>query len=151
MVFRSVEAERDLMRKGEYEVYVKDCGFSETKAGTECIRFEFVVRSDVEQPYQNKHKFKQFYRDRDTGQWPMEKIGMYANALGIPHDQDFELEDLIGLNCVMVIGHYQDEKSGETRDYIYFLKPSRSGSYITAMPQPSGFSEISGDEGDLPF
>lgn len=151
MGFISMEADSDLMRKGEYEVYVKDCGFSETKAGTECIKFEFVVRSDVEQPYQNKHKFKQFYRDRDSGRWPVEKIGKYANALGIPIGQDFELDDLIGLNCIMVIGHYQDERSGETKDCIYFLKQSKVASYLNAVSQPSGFTEIGYDDGEPPF
>lgn len=149
MIFKSVESGSDLMHKGAYEVYVKSCEFSETKGGTECIKFEFVVRSDVEQPYKNRHKFKQFYRDQESGQWPVEKIGKYAHALGIPKGQDFELEDLVGLNCLMVIDHYQDEKTGETRDYIYYLKHSEVTDYV--QPQPSGFTEAEEDDGDLPF
>lgn len=149
MAFRSVEVDNDLMKKGEYEVYVKDCCFSETKNGTECIKFEFVVRPDVEQPYQNKHKFKQFYRDSTTGGWPEEKIGKYANALGIPKGEDFELEDLIGRSCVMVINHYQDEKTGETKNCIFFLKAGKAGSFVS--DQQPGFSEMEDDDGDLPF
>lgn len=150
MGFKSVESDSDLMRKGEYEVYVKDCCFSETKNGTECIKFEFVVRSDVEQPYQNKHKFKQFYKDYITGEWPAEKIGKYANALGVPKGEDFELEDLIGRNCIMVINHYQDDKTGETKDCIFFLKSSKADSFVTDAP--SRFEEMQeDDDGDLPF
>lgn len=152
MAFSSVAADNDLMQEGEYEVYVKNCGYSETKGGTECIKFEFVVRPDVEQPYQNKHKFKQFYRDRDTNQWPADKIGRYANALGIPSKQDFELEDLIGLNAIMVIKQYQDKETGDTKDCIFFLKPSKAQSLISAPPSSSGFVDLYGEEdGELPF
>lgn len=148
MVFRSVEADSDLMREGEYEVYVKNCCFSETNGGTECVKFEFVVRSDMDQPYQNKHKFKQFYRDRDSGQWPMEKIGKYANALGIPKGQDFELDELIGLSCRMVIKHYTDKETGETRDCVFYLKSSAAQSFVQPVNE---FQDIDDTGGDLPF
>ncbi|MFR8331179.1 MAG: DUF669 domain-containing protein [Oscillospiraceae bacterium] len=94
---KSYANDQDLMRAGEYEVSLpRIVTRRRLKNGTECIKFEFVVRGDIEQAYQNKHKFKQFYRDRETGEWPMEKIGKYANALGIPKDDEFELDDLVG-------------------------------------------------------
>lgn len=149
MLFKSVRNDSGPMPKGEYEVYVKDCGFAETKGGTECIKFEFVVRSDVVQECQNRHMFKQFYRDRDTNRWPMDKIGKYANTLGIQEEQDFELAELIGRNCIMVVSHYQDEKTGDLRDFIYYLKPSKADSYVT--PPPGNFEDIDDDDGELPF
>lgn len=153
MAFKSVENDGDLMREGEYEVYVKHCEETETKGGTPCIAFDFVVRSDVEQAYKNKHKFKNFYRDRETGQWPSEKIGKYANALGIPKGDDFELDDLVGRSCVMVIGHYEDKKTLETKDCIYYLKASKAEPYIAGLSASGygGFAELEDDDGELPF
>lgn len=148
-MFKSVENDSGLMPQGEYEVYVKDCCFSETKNGTECIKFEFVVRSDIEQICKGRHMFKQFYRDRDTGLWPGDKIGKYANALGIPKDQDFELDDLVTRNCVMVVKHYQDNQTGEMKDCIFYLKSSKAGSYVSSGP--GNFEEIDDTDGDLPF
>lgn len=154
MRFRSFDSNQDLMPEGEYEVYVKSCEETETRGGTPCIAFDFVVRSDIQQPYQNKHKFKNFYQDRDTGAWPKKKIGRWANALGIPKDQDFDLDDLVGRSAVMVIGHYQDEKTFETKDCIYYLKTSKQEPYISEPPK---FSELPDspeedeDGGELPF
>lgn len=148
MAFRSYENDSDIMKKGEYEVYLKDCCETETRNGTECIKFEFVVRSDIEQQYQNKHKFKQFYRDMETGEWPMEKIGKYANALGIPKGDEFELDDLIGRSCVMVINHYTTE-DGETKDCIFFLKKSEKEPYISEGTQFTEMEDENNEE--LPF
>lgn len=153
MGFKSIEAESDLMPKGEYEVFVKDCCFSTTKNGTECVKFEFVIRADIDQPYQKKHKFKQFYRDPETGRWPAEKIGKYAYALGVPKGEDFELSDLIGRCCAMVIGHYLDDQTGVTKDFIYFLKPSQAAPDPSAAPGSSGFEALPPipEDDDLPF
>ena len=64
MAFRSVENDNELMKEGEYEVYVKDCCRSETQSHIPVIKFEFVVRADsgIEQAYKNKHVFKNFFR-----------------------------------------------------------------------------------------
>ena len=51
--FTSRENDSDLMREGEYEVYLKECGPAETKTGVPCIKFDFVVRPDIEQAYKN--------------------------------------------------------------------------------------------------
>ena len=37
MAFKSYANDQDLMRAGEYEVYVKDCYETETKNGTRCV------------------------------------------------------------------------------------------------------------------
>lgn len=149
MAFRSVENDSDLMKEGEYEVYVKDCCNTETKSGTECIKFEFVVREDIEQPYKGKHYFKNFYRDRETGSWPKEKIGKYANALGISVGQEFELDDLIGCSAVMKIKHFVTD-DGETIDCIHYLKKSKQTPYISyEKPSMEEIDDL--DDGELPF
>jgi hypothetical protein len=149
--FRSRENDSDLMREGEYEVYLKECGPAETKGGTPCIKFDFVVRADVEQAYKNKHKFKNFFFEPDgfLSDKNQEKIEKWANALGIPKGEDFELDDLVGRSCLMVIGHYVDDKTMETKDCIYYLKSSKVESYIT--PAPAAQLEEAEDDGELPF
>lgn len=149
MGFKSYENSDGMIKEGEYEVYVKDCCETMTKSGTPCIKFEFVIRSDVPQLYQNKHKFKNFYRDRITGEWPEEKIGRFANALGIPKGEDFELEDLNGRNCIMVITHFTTE-GGETMECIRYLAPSKVEPYISK--EPAGYSDLGDDDDELlPF
>ena len=58
MGFKSVKNDGGMMKPGDYEVFVKECGYSVTKNGNDCIKFDFVVRDDVEQEYQKKHIFK---------------------------------------------------------------------------------------------
>ena len=154
MAFRSVENDNELMKEGEYEVYVKDCCRSETQSHIPVIKFEFVVRADsgIEQAYKNKHVFKNFFPDEETGNFPEEKIGKYANALGIPKGQEFELDDLIGRNCVIVIKHYTNEKTGEKKDCIFYTKSSKAEPYMNTTPVGGqDFADISEEDGELPF
>ena len=51
MGFKAVKNNGGLMKAGDYECYLKSCGYSVTKNGNECIKFDFVVREDVEQEY----------------------------------------------------------------------------------------------------
>lgn len=148
--FKSVENTGGLMAEGEYEVYVKTAEVTYTKSGIECINFDFVVRSDVEQPYQNKHIFKRFFKSDETGLYPAEKIGKYANALGIEKGQDFELEDLVGRNCIVVIRHFTGN-DGVKRECIFYTAPSKAESYMAALASAPTFDELDEDDEELPF
>lgn len=148
--FKSVENDGGLMAQGDYEVYVKSAQETETKIGNHpCIKFDFVVRSDVEQLYQNKHIFKNFYPDRNTGAYPGDKIGRYANALGIEKGQEFELEDLVGRNCILHISHFTGS-DGVTRECIFYTAPSKVEPYMAPM-EPAPQAVDMGDMDDLPF
>lgn len=147
--FKSVKNDGGLMAQGDYEVYVKSCEETTTKAGNPCIHFDFVVRSDVEQPYKNKHIFKNFYLDYLTGAYPAEKIGKYANSLGIEKGQEFELEDLVGRNCILHISHYTG-KDGVTRECIFYTAPSKVEPYMAPM-EPTPQMEELDEEETLPF
>lgn len=151
MGFKSVENNGGLMKEGDYEVYVKECGYSQTKNGNECIKFEFVVRADVEQEYKNKHIFKNFYPSRETGGYDADKIGKYANALGIEKGQDFELEDLIGRNCILHISHFTGD-DGVTRECIFWTAQSKANSYITDVRTSDSFGQVDDiSDDELPF
>lgn len=148
--FKSVENDNGLMAQGDYEVYVKSAQETETKMGNPCIKFDFVVRSDVEQPYQNKHIFKNFYPDRQTNAYPAEKIGKYANSLGIEKGQEFELEDLVGRNCILHISHYTGN-DGVTRECIFYTAPSKAEPYMAPMEPAPQYAPIEEDDSLLPF
>lgn len=148
MNFKSVENDGGLMKPGDYEVYVKSCAESLTKSGNECIAFDFVIRADVDQPYQNKHVFKNFYRLDATGEYDAVKIGKYANALGIEKGQDFELSDLVGRNCIIHIEHFTGN-DGITRECIYYTAKSKAEAFVAPAPT---FDELPDEDDDqLPF
>lgn len=148
--FKSVENNSGLMAEGDYEVYVKSCEETTTKAGNPCIKFDFIVRGDVDQPYQNKHVFKNFFPNRDTGEYPAEKIGRYANALGIEKGQEFELDDLVGRNCIIHISHFTGD-DGLERECIFYTAPSKASPYMEQITPPEAFDELEDDDAQLPF
>lgn len=154
MGFKSVKNDGGMMKPGDYEVFVKECGYSVTKNGNDCIKFDFVVRDDVEQEYQKKHIFKNFYPSRETGEYDADKIGKYADSLGIEPGQDFDLDDLIGRNCILHIGRFVGN-DGVERECIQYTKRSKTDSFVQTVPSSaSEFQKISEDEytdEDLPF
>lgn len=146
--FKSYENNGGLMAEGDYEVYVQDCKETTTKNGYPCIKFEFVVRNDVDQKYKGKHIFKSFFKN-DNDEWPFEKIGKYANALGIAKDTEFFLEDLIGRNCIVHISHYTGD-DGTERECIFYTAPSKVEPYMAAPPAQA-YDELEDTDGALPF
>lgn len=149
MGFKSVENDGGLMAEGDYEVICLKAEETETKGGYPCIKFDFQVRSDVEQKYQRKHIFKSFFQD-DNGEWPAERIGKYANSMGIPKGEEFELSDLEGKCLILHMKPYTG-KDGTTRDSINYTKPTAAGQYGEAPQQaaPAGYTAVEDEE--LPF
>lgn len=149
MAFKSYEntgSDSNTMLEGDYEVQLVNC--RETKTRTSlipCIEFDFVVRDDVDQRYRRKHIFKNFFRN-DNGEWPVEKIGKIANALGIPQGQEFDLSDLIGLCCILHIKPYK-RQDGTMVDTIYYAKSTEAGQLVQTAS--NNFTEV--DDEDLPF
>lgn len=145
MAFIAVENTNSngLMKEGEYEVTCKSAKFDVTPSDKEVVNFDFVVRSDVDQPYQRKHIFKSFYKD-DKGDYPVEKIGKYAASMGFEPGKEFELEEMAGCNCIVVIKHFTGN-DGVERECIFYTKP-------TEHPIEVGKLEpIENDDDDLPF
>ena len=150
MGFKSYENDGGLMAEGDYEVICLQAVETSTKStGAPVIKLDFQVRSDVEQKYQRKHIFKNYYQD-EAGQWPMEKIGRMANALGIPKGEEFDLPDLIGKCCILHMRPFKGQ-DGVERDSIFFAKKTETGQAVQAAPmgQPEGYQEA--EEEDCPF
>lgn len=137
-----------VLPEGDYEVICLQAVETSAKTtGTPMIKFDFQVRSDVEQAYQRKHIFKNFFQD-DNGQWPGEKIGKFANALGIPKDESFELADLEGRCCILHMKPYV--KDGVERDSIFYSAPTKAGQMVQAAPTAAqGYEEV--DDEEIPF
>lgn len=150
MGFKSIKNDGGMMKPGDYEVYVKSCSYATTQSGNECIKFEFVVRDDIAQDYQKKHVFKNFWPNRDTGLYPADKIGKYADSLGIEPGTVFELEDLIGCTCILHIGRFTGQ-DGTERECIQYTARSQAAPLIQAAPTNT-FNVMDGDDDtDLPF
>lgn len=136
-----------LMKEGDYEVILVRCEETTTKTSNlPVIAFDFQVRQDVEQPYQRKHIFRNFYQDSLTGKWPMDKIGKLANSLGITEEEDFDLEDLVGRCCILHMKPFTGQ-DGVARDTVYWSAPTKAGQMIQ---EPAGsFVEVEDEE--VPF
>lgn len=149
MAFKSYEntgSDNGTMLEGDYEVQVVNVEETLTRnSGIPCIAFDFVVRADVDQRYKRKHIFKNFFKN-DNGEWPVEKIGKIANALGIPQNQEFELSDLVGLCCILHIKPYK-KQDGTMIDSIYYAKSTEAGQLIQTAQ--NDFVEV--DDEELPF
>ena len=148
MRFTSQENSGGLMAEGDYEVICLKAEEAETKGGIPVIKFDFQVRSDVDQKYQRKHIFKSFFRDDETGEWPADKIGKYANSMGIPKGEEFELSDLEGKCLILHMKPYTG-KDGTTRDSINYTKPTEAGQYGEAPASSNSFVKVEDEE--LPF
>lgn len=152
MAFKSYENEQNQpMAEGDYEcILVKCCETSTKSTGMPIIAFDFQVREDVEQRYKRKHIFKNFYVDQETNNWPMEKIGRFANALGVPKDEEFELADLVGKCCILHMRPFTGN-DGVARDAIFYTAPTKAGQLVTTLPTAGdGYVEVENDD-DLPF
>ena len=147
MAFKSVENE-SLMAEGDYEVICLKAEETETNGGTPVIKLDFQVRSDVEQKYQRKHVFKSFFKDDETGEWPAERIGKYANSMGIPKGQEFELTDLEG-KCLILHMRPYETKEGKKRDSIAWTAATKVGQYGAAPETNAGFVQVEDEE--MPF
>ena len=143
MAFKSCA--KSLRPEGEYECICHACKQTETLRGEPVIQMEFIIRTDIEQPCAGQHIFKSFYTD-ENGAWPDSKIGRYANSLGIPDGEDFELSDLSGRCCVVVTRHF-DAADGTKKECIFFTKPSVAKAPDTLTV--NGFEDITAD--DCPF
>ena len=151
MAFKAYENDGGLMIEGDYEcILVKCCETTTKTTGRPVIAFDFQVRQDVEQKYQRKHIFKSFYQDRETYEWPTQKIGKLANALGIPKGEEFELEELVGRCCILHMKPMQGN-DGVTRDTVFWSAPTKAGQAVQSASASAteGYEEV--EDEDLPF
>ena len=146
MAFKAVENANNsngLMKEGKYEVTCKSAKFDVTPTDKEVISLDFVVRSDVEQQYKRKHIFKSFWKD-DNGNWPVEKIGKYATSMGFEPGKEFELEEMEGCDCIVVIKHFTGS-DGIERECIFYTEPTEHPVEVAKL------EPINADDEDLPF
>lgn len=150
MAFKAYENDGGLMVEGDYEVICLKAVETTTRTtGAPVIALDFQVRSDVEQKYQRKHIFKNFYQD-EKGGWPVEKIGKLANALGIEKGAEFEISDLVGRCCILHMRPFKGN-DGVERDAIFYAKKTKAGQAVNVLEAGSadGFEEVTDEE--LPF
>lgn len=150
MAFKAYENDGGLMVEGDYEVICLKAVETTTRTtGAPVIALDFQVRTDVEQKYQRKHIFKNFYQD-EKGAWPVEKIGKLANALGIEKGAEFEISDLVGRCCILHMRPFRGN-DGVERDAIFYAKQTKAGQAVNVLEAGSadGFEEVTDEE--MPF
>lgn len=143
MAFKSYA--KTLRPEGEYECILNICRQTETLRGDPVIEFDFLIRTDVDQACAGQHIYKRFFTEND-GSWPEAKIGRYANALGVPDGEEYELHDLNGRCCTVVVKHFEKE-DGTKAECIFYTKPSE-----IEQPKPLEVDDLETlTSDDIPF
>ena len=127
MGYKAIANTQDCMAEGDYEAVLLKCEDKTTDMGYELIAFDFKIREDVEQAYQNKRFFYNVYKESDGSltEKNMGKLGRLANALGIPNDAEFDLPDLLGKCCILHLRPWTNDK-GVTKDTLYYAKKTEA-------------------------
>ncbi len=137
------------MVEGDYEVQLLNAGEMTSQSGTTYLKFEFVVRDDVDQRYKKHRVWRSYFKGED-GNYEMDKIGHMASMLGVPEGVKIELGDLPGRCCMVHVKPYKSPKTGRESDSVVWYAPTKAGQLIPSLDQ---FAEV--DEGDpdnqLPF
>lgn len=132
---------------GTYEVIVDACNATEhPKDGRYGVKFDFRIRDDVEQPCKGRHIFKSFYIS-DTGEFPEEKVGEFANACGVEDGAEYEPWELRLKTCQIVVKQFSPEdKPNEKVSYVAYARKSK---LEPIKESDSSFTDVSTD--DIPF
>lgn len=151
---------------GVYECVISHFGFDSFN-DREFIKFDLIVRNDVQQKYQNKHIFDNFYPKKDTGEYSMGFLYMVGKAAHLEDGKEYAdlqamLADYAGHPVLLTIAN--ETYNGKTRPRIKNWAESKfpqvqhkwkDGQPSTPTAGPSPFAndgqpvDISDD--DLPF
>ena len=121
---KSTKPTMAVLPEGSYEAIVASCGTVTSTAGKNGIKFDFFIRSDVDQAVKGKHIFKSFYED-DNGVMPEAKIGEVAYSCGIEKGEDFEPWQLMNKTLIIVVKHFTPEDTNETKAYVAYTRRSK--------------------------
>lgn len=63
--------------------------------GSDFIRFDLIIRNDVEQKFQNSHLFDQMYKSKETGKYSMKRLAWLASAAQLDQSKEYNsMEEL---------------------------------------------------------
>lgn len=151
----------DLIKEGEYEVFIEKATIRETASGKQKISLQLRVRSDVEQDAKNRVIFEDIWKERDNPQFFNRK--RINQLLGTQHFEDgtsFDtieklLEAITGANLVVKVGiEHDDYRNAEVNYVVYYKSSKQQPKTLGAAPAAPGKKasevlDISDDE--LPF
>jgi hypothetical protein len=144
----------DLLKEGEYEVFIEKASIKETTTGKQKIALQFRVRTDVDQEAKNRVIFEDIWKERENPQFFNRK--RLNQLLGTQHFNDgvaFEtieklLEAITGANLIIKVGIDFDDYYKKDVNYVSYYKSTKAaaktiGEKIEVKPEIK-------DE-DLPF
>lgn len=148
----------NLLAEGEYEVQIIKAGYTAPDGKTPHFLVEYLIRTDVEQRYGNKHLWDRLYKNKETGEYSnrWQSICKCAGVPeGTPVNNEADLSNAIILKAIRVVIKHQknDYRGGELEAKIAYYKPSKYPIEIGNLSNEGipGFSPVVDDGDSLPF
>lgn len=156
--------EKKLIEDGDYEVEIEKITPDQTKGGAKKLRFQYRIRSDVEQANKNACVFEDLWESKkNPGQYTPFKIYAIMEAIGgVKEGQEFNdtndvIAFILGKNIVIrvrtEVSDYNGEKENVVKKYLPSShKPQTLGAGQERKPEASSPASADViDTDDLPF
>lgn len=131
------KADEGNVADGTYETVVSTVTEDTAGTGNEFLKFDLIVRNDVDQKFKNSHIFQPVYRSKETGKYPQGRLMAIAKAAGLVDGKsynDFEdfCNDFQGQPIQVTVRNETEEYKGRTHTRLNVI---RGGWKKTAFPQ----------------
>lgn len=150
-----------LMKDGDYEVVIERIERKVLTSGKEKLSIMFRVRSDVEQPYQNKCVFEDIWQEKENPQFfNRKRINQLLGTQDIKEGTTFAtinkiIEAITGAYLIVHVGTVFDDYRGEDVNTVSYYKSSKHKPQklcgVQPVKTPSGYSGLVINDEDLPF
>lgn len=154
--------EKKLIEDGDYEVEIEKITPDQTPNGAKKLRFQYRVRSDVEQANKNTCVFEDLWESKkNPGQYTPFKIYAIMEAIGgVQEGQEFNdtndvISFILGKDIIIrvntEVNDYNGEKENVIKKYLPSShKPQTLGAVKENKPEAS-LTATAVDDDDLPF
>jgi hypothetical protein len=143
--------EYGLIEEGTYEVILEKAETKTLPSGKEKIAIMFRIRTDIEQPFQNRVLFEDIWKERDTEFFNRKRLNMLMGTQKFENGKTFAsiaelLDELIGSFLqIKVVKTYDDYKQEEVNSISYYRSSEHKPQAVSAAKEPAISDE------DIPF
>ena len=146
----------DLLKEGEYEVFIEKATIKTLSTGTQKISLQFRVRTDVEQEGKNRVIFEDIWKEKENKQFfNRKRLNQLLGTQQFKDGETFEtiekiLEAITGANLIVKVGIDFDDYYNRDINYVSYYKSSKAkAKTLGETKEPVKAKEI--DDKDLPF